>query len=434
MSAAVSSEQQLLRTVGLKDIIALTVNGIIGAGIFALPATTAAILGPASPLAFLAAGLFMIIIVYCFAELGGRYDRTGGAYLYASEAFGGAAAFVIGWMYFLARVTSVAALSGALSGFAGYFIELLPPYRQIFSLLVLATLGYINFLGIRSSTRVINILTLAKMAPLLVLIVAGALLCRWDVYHHVTAPPVPDFARALLVCMFAFSGFEVIAIPGAEMKHPRRDIPRGILIGSAITIVVYLMIQIVAVAALPGIAGSSRPLAEAAENLMGSGGGVLLTVGAICSTVGTLTSLLLVGPRILFAMAIAGQMPGPFSHIHHRFRSPDVSLAAFLAATACLMLLSDFTNLATLSAMARLVTYIGSALALLVLRKKKPVTEGFQSPGGPFLPLLTVLVSLYLLTAATRDQWIYGTGALVVGFLLYGIAALRKAPHRTPPQ
>lgn len=432
MNAPAYGERQLVRVVGLKEIIALTVNGIIGAGIFALPATTAAILGPASPLAFVAAGLFMIVIVLCFAELGGRYDRTGGAYLYASEAFGGSAAFIIGWMYFLARVTSVAALSSALAGFAGYFFELVPPYRQFFSLLVLGALGYINYLGIRSSTRVINILTIAKMAPLLILIVAGILLCRWDVYHQVTAPPIRDFARTLLICMFAFSGFEVIAIPGAEMKNPRKDIPKGILIGSGITIAVYLLIQVIAVAALPGIATSKRPLAEAAEQLMGTGGGVLLTVGGICSTVGTLTSLLLVGPRILFAMSLARQMPAPFGHVHERFRTPDASLGAFLAATACLMLLSDFTNLATLSAMARLVTYIGSALALLVLRKKHPAVEGFRAPGGPILPILTTLVSLYLLSAATRDQWIYGTGALVVGFVLYGITVMRTAPRRTP--
>src|SRR4051794_26550333 len=119
--SGVSKENQLVRAVGLKEIIALTVNGIIGAGIFALPATTAATLGAASPIAFIGAGLFMIIIVLCFAELGSRYDRTGGAYLYASEAFGGAASFIVGWMYLLARVTSVAALSSALAGFVGYF-------------------------------------------------------------------------------------------------------------------------------------------------------------------------------------------------------------------------------------------------------------------------------------------------------------------------
>ena len=118
------AEQKLVRAVGRKEIVALTINSIIGAGIFVLPATISAIIGIAGPIAFVCAGLFCICIVLCFAELGGRYDRTGGAYLYASEAFGGVAAFLIGWLYFLARVTSIAALTNAFIGFIGYFFEI----------------------------------------------------------------------------------------------------------------------------------------------------------------------------------------------------------------------------------------------------------------------------------------------------------------------
>jgi amino acid transporter len=165
---------------------------------------------------------------------------------------------------------------------------------------------------------------------------------------------------------------------------------------------------------------------------MGTSGGVLLSAGGICSTIGTLTSLLLVGPRILFAMGVAEQMPGTFAHINKRFRTPDVSLLAFLLVTACLMLLSDFANLATMSAMARLVTYAGSAIALLILRKKDPQNSGFRVPGGPMLPILTVLVSLYLLSSATKDQWIHGTAALIAGFLLYGITRLKTSARQTP--
>ena len=124
VSLSPEPEANLVRAVGLKEIIALTINGIIGAGIFALPATIAKLLGISSPIAFLIAGLFAGILVLCFAELGGKYDRTGGAYLYASEAFGGVVAFLIGWMYFLARLTSVAALSNAMIGFLGYFFSI----------------------------------------------------------------------------------------------------------------------------------------------------------------------------------------------------------------------------------------------------------------------------------------------------------------------
>lgn len=427
MKSAESSEARLVRAVGFKEVVALTINAIIGAGIFALPATTASILGPASPLAFLGAGLFMIVIVLCFAELGSRYERTGGAYLYASEAFNSGIAFVIGWMYLLARITSVAALSGALAGFAGYFFELVPPYKQFFNLAVLGILGFINYMGIRSSTRVMNFLTIAKLAPLLIFICVGFVLSDWNVYRAVAMPRLSDYSRTLLICMFAFSGYEVIAIPGAEMVNARRDVPRGILIGSIITILIYLSIQFIAVAVDPHLADSSRPLADVGQRLMGTGGGVLLTAGAICSTIGTLTALLLVGPRILFAMSIERQLPPLFAHIHKDYRTPDYSLIAFMLTTAVLMLISDFTNLATLSAMARLVTYIGSALALLVLRKKNPIKGGFRIPGGPILPVLTVAISVYLLSAATRQQLIYGTAAIAAGLILY---AAKKTQSR----
>src|SRR5262245_14576802 len=118
------AEQKLVRAVGRKEIIALTINSIIGAGIFVLPATISALIGIAGSIAFVCAGIFCIFIVLCFAELGGRYDRTGGAYLYASEAFGGVAAFLVGWLYFLARITSIAALTNALIGFLGYFFKI----------------------------------------------------------------------------------------------------------------------------------------------------------------------------------------------------------------------------------------------------------------------------------------------------------------------
>ena len=131
------AEQKLIRAVGRKEIVALTINSIIGAGIFVLPATVTAIIGIASPIAFVCAGLFCICIVLCFAELGGRYDRTGGAYLYASEAFGGVAAFLVGWLYFLARLTSIAALTNAFIGFIGYFFEIGPPLRAILIIIFL---------------------------------------------------------------------------------------------------------------------------------------------------------------------------------------------------------------------------------------------------------------------------------------------------------
>jgi basic amino acid/polyamine antiporter, APA family len=422
------AEQELVRVVGRKEIIALTINSIIGAGIFVLPATVSAILGIASPIAFVCAGVFCIFIVLCFAELGGRYDRTGGAYLYASEAFGGVPAFLIGWLYFLARLTSIAALTNAFIGFISYFHELNSPYREIVIIVFLGLLGFINYRGIRTSSRIINFLTVTKLVPLLTFIFVGFIFMNWDVYQNISLPHIQPFTKALLLCIFAFSGFEVIGIPGAEMTNAKLDIPVGILIGTGITIAIYLCIQFVAVGIYPGIANSKSPIAEAAQVMMGPNGGIFMAAGAICSVVGTVMGLMLTGPRIIFAMSIQHQMPAFLGRVHPSFRTPSVSIAFFTVLCTLVTLSSGFANLATLSAMARLVTYIGSALALMVLRKKIPSPGTFRLPGGPTIPILTVLLSIFLLTAATRVQWIAGICALVIGLLLYYVA---RRPQRS---
>ena len=422
------AEQKLVRVVGRKEIIALTINSIIGAGIFAVPATISAILGIASPIAFVCAGLFTVFIVLCFAELGGRYDRTGGAYLYASEAFGGVAAFLIGWLYFLARLTSIAALTNAFIGFIGYFYEVVTPFRQLLIIAFLGLLGYINYRGVRASSRIINFLTVAKLAPLLTFIIAGFVVMNWDVYKNIPLPELQPFTKALLLCMFAFTGFEVIGIPGGEMTNAKRDIPVGMLIGTGITIAIYLSIQFVAVAVHPGIAISKSPLAEAAQFILGPKGGTFLTVGAICSVVGTLMGLMLTGPRILFAMSMQHQMPHLFARVHPSFRTPSVSIGFFAILSIAVTLSSGFANLATLSAMARMITYIGSALALILLRRRIPSPETFRVPGGVAIPVLTILLSIFLLTAATAQQWIAGICALAAGFVLYFFA--RKSHKR----
>jgi APA family basic amino acid/polyamine antiporter len=420
-------EGKLVRAVGLKEIVALTINAIIGAGIFTVPAIASQILGISSPIAFLIAGIFTMIIVLCFCELGGLFDRTGGAYLYAQEAFGGIWAFLIGWMYFLARVTSIAALTTALIGFLGYFFNTASPLREIIVVTVLGSLGLVNYRGIRFSTRVINLLTIAKLASLLIFIIGGILFLDLSYLKEMRFPPMQPLTQALLLVIFVFSGFEVIAIPGAEIIRPKRNLPVGILTGTLITITVYLLIQIVAVGAYPALSSSKRPLADAAHVFLGTKGATLMSAGAVCSTVGTLASLLLGAPRILFAMALNNQMPAVFAGIHPKYRTPAFSIVGCTVLGIAMTLSGTFTTLATLSAMARLMTYIGSALALIVLRKKIGPTDSFRIPGGPLVPVLTVLLSLFLLTAATKIQWITGSAALGAGFILYKIGQRKVA-------
>jgi amino acid transporter len=186
--------------------------------------------------------------------------------------------------------------------------------------------------------------------------------------------------------------------------------------------VIYLLIQLVAGAIHPQLASSKRPLAEVAEMIMGSKGGILLTLGAIISVTGNIMSSMLTAPRIIFAMSTQQQLPRVFAKIHPVFRTPYVSILFFTVVVISITLSSGFVNLATLSAMARLITYVSSAVALIVLRKRFQDVDRFRIPGGVVVPIITILVSLFLLTAATKEQWIAGISALVVGFILYFLA------------
>jgi amino acid transporter len=419
-------EQKLIRAVGLKEVIALTINGIIGAGIFALPASAGKILGVASPIAFVFAGLFACIIVLVFAELGGRYDQTGGAYLYAQKAYGGVFAFLIGWMYFLARLSSMAALCNGMIGFIGHFHEIHTQLRVAIILLTFSLIGGANYIGIRFSSRVIDFLTAAKLIPLLLFIIVGSFFVNWSVFSGVQFPQWSPLSETLLLAMFVFSGFEIIAVPGGEIISPQKTLPRGLLIGTIFTIVVYFLIQIVTVGTHPNLASAQSPLAEAASHYLGNGAGAVISIGAVISTLGTMISLVLVGPRILYAMALHRQMPQFLSRVHSRFRTPHVATVLVATVGAVITLTGTFEKLAKLSAMARLVTYAGSAIALLELRKKDPSPNTFRVAGGVVLPVLTILISALLLTAATGEQWKIGLIALGAGVVLYLFSFLAR--------
>jgi basic amino acid/polyamine antiporter, APA family len=419
------SEQKLIRAVGLKEVVALTINGIIGAGIFALPATAGKILGIASPIAFILAGLFACIIVLCFAELGSKYDRTGGAYLYASEAFGGSFAFVIGWMYFLARLSSAAALCNAMIGFISHFGAISTPLRVGIILLTFLLLGGANYIGIKFSSQAINFLTAAKLIPLLLFIGVGLFFVNWNTFSGISFPPFGPLVETLLLAIFVFSGFEVVVVPGGEIVNPQKTVPRGLLIGTIFTIVIYFLIQVVAVATHPDLKTATSPLAEAAAQFMGNAGGNLISAGAIVSTLGCMMLLVLVAPRILYAMSIHDQMPVFLQAIHPRFRTPHVAIVLISTLAALITVSGTFAQLATLSAMARLVTYAGAAICLIKLRQKDPSPGTFRVPGGSVLPVLTILISILLLTAATKQQWLTGSIALLIGLLLYLLSRKR---------
>jgi amino acid transporter len=411
----------LSKALGLLSLIAIAVNGVIGSGIFVLPATIAALLGAASPSAYLVAAALTALVVLCFAEAGSRFEETGGPYIYARTAFGPFVGFEVGWMFFLSRLAAAGAIANACAAYAATFWPVLArgPGRAAFLTAVIGGLAGVNVLGVRQGAAAVNVLTIAKLGPLLLLLAAGLAFVDPARFELVPDPGAGGLREASLLLIFAFGGFENASVPAAEATRPRRDVPIALVTAIGVTAILYVLIQIVALSVVPGLATDPTPIASAAAAILGPRGGAIAGAGALVSTIGSLSALALVGPRILFALGSSGDMPGHLARVHPRFRTPHVAIAAFAVLAWLASLAADFSQLAIVSAIARLLFSASTCLAVPLLRRRQSSPAAFVLPGGPLVPIAAAAASVWLLTGITRGQAIAGLLALAAGVLLY---------------
>ena len=418
------SGTKLVQPVGLFSLTAIALNATIGAGIFVLPATVAKFVGPASPLAYLIAWLAAMLIGLCFAETGSMFEDTGGPYIYAKKAFGDFIGFEVGWMFLLARLAGVAAISSAFTAYLGYFWPEVSsgPWRIIAVTLAIVVLAATNLLGVRYGAWVVNLLTVGKLLPLLMFISVGLFFLDGRSYSFVAFPAAGSLGRASLILLFAFGGFEFASVPSEEIINPRRNTPISILLSITLTAAIYILIQIVALGTLPELSTNTTPLASAARRFLGPIGGTLLTLGAILSTTGTNSAVILVGPRMLYALAKGGQLPRMLARLHPRYRTPYVSIALFALFAWAFAMYGNFAQLATLSVIARFPYYVSTCLAVPILRHTMPQSQAhreFTVSGGVLVPALAVLACLWLLTGSSLSEGIVGGIALLLGAVVY---------------
>ncbi|HEX3766001.1 MAG TPA: APC family permease [Kofleriaceae bacterium] len=432
-----ASPPRLLRVVGLAGLTAIALNGVVGAGIFVLPATVYRLAGAASPLAYVVAAVLMALVVACFAEAGSRSEETGGPYLYARDAFGELVGFLIGWLFFLTRLLATGAIANAFVAYLGYFEPALATGAGRVAAITVAVggLAAVNVYGVRGASRTVNVFTIAKLLPLTVLIIAGlGAIDPARVALH--APPaLGSLRQGALLLMFAYGGFENANVPTEEAVNPRRHLPIALLTTIAAVAVIYVLIQVVAQGVLPGLADSPTPLASAAREVLGAPGGWLLTVGAIVSTLGSISAVILVGPRLLYAFARHGQLPAALATIHPRHRSPHRAVIVFSVLVWAVAVFVDFARLAALSAVCRLLFSAGVCLAVPVLRRRQgAAAAAFVLPGGPLIPLLAVALSAWLLSDLSAAQATAGAIGIAAGFAVYAGQRWLRSACREPDQ
>lgn len=408
------------RVVTRWEIVALSMNDVIGSGVYLLPAAAAA-LGPTSSLAVVFAGLGVLLVVLCFAAAAARFDEPGGAYLYARAAWGDLVGLQVGWMTFLTRVAALAALA---AGFAQALGWAWPAARsgglQAAAVAVpLLGLTLVNLRGARAGARTAAVLLVAKLLPLLILVLLGIPFVRRDLLFAPGAPGA-RLGEAALLLLFAYAGFENTAAAAGEFRNPRRDVPFALLLQVGLVTLLYASVQVVAQGTLPGLASSTSPLADTARLVLGPWGGRLLTLGALASILGSMGSTVVSGPRYLLALAKDGFGPRLLAREHPERGTPGPAIVAQSLVVLPLALTGSFVGLAALSVLARLATYLSTAAAVPVLRRKQPIAPAARElPGGLLIPMGAIGICLFLLASATPRDLMAGAAAFAAGLVVY---------------
>ena len=420
----------LVRAVGPWGLAANTVCMVIGAGIFAVPAALAASVGTYAPLALLVCALAVGAVAICFAEGGSRIPSSGGAYGYVAAAFGPLTGFVAGTLSWFG---SVLASGGVAAALAEVVVSLLPPslrgaVRPLIIIGVIGGIALVNVGGVVRATRLVTVATLAKLVPLVVFVVVGAGAMHHGNFVQTVQPDTTGLGRALILSLFAISGMEIALAASGEVAQPARTIPRALALAMVAVSLLYIAIQIVAQGILgPALAHSTVPLADAMARVSPTLR-LLMLAGAAVSMFGLLSSELLGNPRVLFAFARDGLLPGVLGRVHPRSHAPHVAILTNAAIAVALALTGTFAELAVLSTLATAPLYMMGCTAAWRLARR-----GVAETGTPLnfrwlgTAAIVGVASMVMLIALAARAEILGLLAVVSGSVLLYLLLIRLA-------
>jgi len=437
------AEPALRREVGATSLALNAINLTVGSGIFVLPAIVAMNLGAAGFIAYLLCGLLVILIMLCYAEVGSKITVSGGSYAYVEKAFGPLPGFLINtlfWMGFssLADAAVINALTDILATWFPIFH--INYVRAIFFAFIFGGLAWVNIRGVKQGARFAVAATLLKLTPLVLLVIFGLFSVSASNLAVKQLPGISAIGETSLILFFAFMGIETSLNISGEIKNPKKNIPKGIFMGVAGVLIIYLLIQLVA----QGVMGASlashkdAPLAALAEIVWGPVGATILLLAGVLSMFGLLSGDILTSPRVLFAASEDKQVPGFLNRIHPKFATPYWAIIVYCAAGLIFATLSDFTQLGKLASSSLLIIYLAVVLATIRLRYKKSMAEtgGFRIPGGLVVPIFAIIVVCWFLSHITRAEvkaMIIFFGALTAIFFINKLVRRRMGlpfkPH-----
>lgn len=416
----------LRRSVGFWGLAAMVLNGIVGAGIFALPAAVAGASGGWAPLIILLVGLAMLPVVLVFARLGQLFDGTGGPILYVEQAFGRAAAFQIGWMQVLSTTASAAANANVLADYAlrWWTPGLADPVAHAGVVLgALLLMFAINLWSASGVARALGLVSVSKLLPLAIVILVALPTIIAD---GLSPQPATHWslAQAMLLSAYAFTGFEGALTVAGEARDPRRDLPRAVvLVYLAVTLLYALLVWgYVAAGYAPG-ATDLAPLSTMAAVLIGGTGAVLMLATATLSIFGNVTNNMLFLSRRLLALEALGGLPAWFGRVSPVGSVPRNAVIFVMAALVALSLSGGFAALAVLSVASRLIVYLGSIAALPAIERQRGAR---LSPGMAAITVAAAAVCLALIAGSDLTSWISLAIAAAIGVMVYAVTTRRR--------
>lgn len=426
--------EKLPRVLGFSDLALITIGAVIGSGIFIVPATvlklTGGELGPAL-LVWVVGGILSLLGALTYAEMGAMKPESGGIYIYMRDAFGSFVAFLYGWaLFFVIASATVATLAVAFSGYLKQFVDLSPLGAKVVAISMIIVLGVINVLGTRRSANMQNVATAIKVGA--IVLMSLALLGTGEGLQGagIALPPMEvsslvAIGAAMVGVLWAYEGWQYVTFSAGEVVDPQKNFARGIIIGTAALIAIYLLANVAYVAAL-GLergASSERIAAEAVTVVFGPGAGRLIALAILISMFSAANANILCGTRVYFAMSQDGVFFKRMAAIHPRFKTPAFAIIASCAWSAVMAATGTFEQLLTYVVFAGWAFYGLGAAAVFYYRRREPqAVRPFRVPGYPLTPLLfigaaaaIVLNTIYL----HPGQAMIGIGIILLGAPVY---------------
>ena len=417
---------QLRRDIGFFGAAFLVLNAMIGAGIFALPGKVAVNAGLLSPWLFLAVGVVFLAVVLSFAELASYFRDSGGPVLYASYAFGPLAGFGTGWVLFLSRMTAFAANANVMAIYLGSLYPWFGEGVGRTAVISIVTLGltYANILGVKDGVRTMGFFTVLKVLPLILLVLLGLQHVTTGTLIPAASALIEDLGGTTLLLVYAYVGFETMAVTAGETTEPRRVLPRALIRTVIGTGLLYFLIVLVFISVIPQDTYADATLVDVGRALAGPAGAIAITLAAVFSIGGNLAGTMIAAPRLIFSLAENRLLPAWFGNVHPRYATPDHSILVMGGLALAMALTGSFVELAVASSLSRMLSYIVCIASLPIIRNRADDTmkaRAYRIRGGYLLPLVGLAICLWLTAQATAENWRTVGILLAIGFVLYAV-------------